>query len=41
MLESEEDYNKADEILSAMPAGETPGQRSSVKKYNVAMRMSN
>jgi hypothetical protein len=41
MLESEEDYNKADEILSAMPAGETPGQRSSVKKYDVAMRMSN
>ena len=41
LVESEEDYNKADEILSAMPAGDTPGQRSSVKRYDVAMRMSN
>lgn len=41
MLDSEEDYAKADEILNAMPAGDTPGQRSSVSKYNVAMRMSN
>jgi hypothetical protein len=40
MLDSEEDYNKADEILNAMPADDTPGQRSSVKKYDVAMRMS-
>lgn len=41
MLDSEEDYAKADEILNAMPAGDTPGQRSSVTKYDVAMRMSN
>ena len=41
MLDSEEDYAKADEILNAMPAGDTPGQRSSVSKYDVAMRMSN
>jgi hypothetical protein len=40
LVESEEDYNKADEILGAMPAPETPGRRSSVKKYDVAMRMS-
>jgi hypothetical protein len=38
ILDSEEDYAKADEILNAMPAGDTPGQRSSVTKYDVAMR---
>ena len=37
---NEDDYNKADEILSAMPADDTPGQRTSVKKYDVALRMS-
>ena len=40
LLESEEDYNKADEILNAMPAGDTPGKRTSVQKYNVEQRMS-
>ena len=39
ILDNEQDYAKADEILSAMPAGDTPGQRSSVTKYDVAMRM--
>jgi hypothetical protein len=39
LLDNEDDYNKADEILNAMPAGDTPGQRTSVKKYDVAMRM--
>ena len=39
VFESEDDYKKGDEILSAMPAGDTPGQRTSVKKYDVAMRM--
>ena len=39
IFETEDDYNKGDEILSAMPAGDTPGQRTSVKKYNVAARM--
>jgi hypothetical protein len=38
-LENEDDYKRADEILSAMPAGDTPGQRSSVTKYDVAYRM--
>ena len=38
-FESEDDYRKGDEILSAMPAGDTPGRRTSVTKYNVAMRM--
>ena len=40
-FESEDDYRKGDEILSSMPAGNTPGQRTSVTKYNVATRMSN
>ena len=39
IFDNEEDYKKGDEILSAMPAGDTPGQRTSVTKYNVAMRM--
>jgi hypothetical protein len=30
-FENEDDYKRGDEILSAMPAGDTPGQRSSVK----------
>lgn len=38
-FENEDDYKKGDEILSAMPAGDTPGQRTSVTKYNVAHRM--
>jgi hypothetical protein len=39
-LESEDDYKRADEILDAMPAADTPGRRTSVTKYNVALRMS-
>lgn len=39
VLESEDDYVRADEILNAMPAAETPGRRASVTKYDVAMRM--
>ena len=38
-FESEEDYRQGDETLSAMDAGETPGQRTGVAKYEVAMRM--
>jgi hypothetical protein len=40
IFETEDDYKKGDEILNAMPAGDTPGQRTSVTKYDVAMRMS-
>jgi hypothetical protein len=40
-FETEDDYRKGDEILSAMPTGDTPGQRTSVTKYDVAVRMSN
>ena len=39
IFDSEDDYKKGDEILSAMPAGDTPGQRTSVTKYEVAFRM--
>ena len=38
-FETEDDYRKGDEALNAMPAGETPGRRSSVTKYDVAIRM--
>ena len=37
-FDNEDDYNRADATLSAMPAGETPGQRTSVGKYEVAVR---
>ena len=40
-FETEDDYKKGDEILSAMPAADTPGRRTSVDKYNVAVRMKN
>lgn len=39
IFETEDDYKRGDEILDAMPAGDTPGRRTSVRKYNVATRM--
>ena len=38
-FDSEDDYRRGDEVLSAMPAGDTPGQRTGVAKYDVAIRM--
>jgi hypothetical protein len=38
-FDNEDDYAKGDAALSAMPADETPGTRSSVDKYEVAARM--
>jgi hypothetical protein len=38
-FENEDDYRRGDEILSAMPAGDTPGRRTSVTKYDVVIRM--
>jgi hypothetical protein len=38
VFDNEDDYKKGDEILSSMPAGDTPGQRTSVTKYDVAIR---
>lgn len=39
IFDNEDDYKKGDEILGSMPAGDTPGQRTSVTKYDVSMRM--
>jgi len=39
IFENEDDYRKGDEVLNAMRAGDTPGQRTSVTKYKVATRM--
>ena len=39
-FENEDDYRRGDELLNAMPAGDTPGQRTSVMKYEVAFRTS-
>ena len=39
VFDNEDDYQKGHEILDAMPAPETPGQRTSVTKYDVAVRM--
>ena len=39
-FETEEDYARADRALDAMPAGETPGRRTSVTRYEVALRRS-
>jgi hypothetical protein len=38
-FDNEDDYRRGDEALNAMPAGDTPGQRTSVAKYEVAARM--
>jgi hypothetical protein len=37
-FETEDDYRRGDEALNAMPAGDTPGRRASVTKYDVAVR---
>jgi hypothetical protein len=39
-FDTEDDYQRGDEALNAMPTGDTPGQRTSVTKYDVAIRMS-
>jgi hypothetical protein len=38
-FETEEDYRRGDAALDAMPASETPGNRSAVTRYDVAIRM--
>ena len=40
-FDSEDDYATGDAALNAMPAGDTPGQRTSVTKYDVVTRMAN
>jgi hypothetical protein len=39
-FDNEDDYRRGDEVLSAMPADDTPGTRTSVAKYDVAVRVS-
>jgi len=38
-FDNDDDYKRGDEALNAMPAGDTPGKRTSVTKYQVAFRM--
>ena len=38
-FENEADYKVGDAALDAMPTGDTPGTRTSVTKYDVAIRM--
>jgi hypothetical protein len=38
-FESDEDYRQGDETLDAMPASDVPGRRTSVTRYDVALRM--
>jgi hypothetical protein len=39
MFENDEEYRKGDEVLSAMPADDVPGQRTGVDKYDVAVHV--
>ena len=38
-FDNDDDYRRGDEALNAMPAGDTPGRRASVTKYDVVVRM--
>jgi hypothetical protein len=38
-FDTEDDYATGDAVLNAMPAGDTPGTRTSVTKYEVVARM--
>ena len=40
LFETEDDYRRGDATLNAMDTGDTPGSRTSVTKYDVAVRMS-
>ena len=37
-FDNEADYQTGDEFLSSMPASDTPGRRTAVTKYDVAVR---
>jgi hypothetical protein len=37
-FDNEDDYRQGDEVLNAMDTSDTPGQRTSVGKYEVAFR---
>jgi hypothetical protein len=39
LFESDDDYRRGEEVFAAMPAGDTPGRRAAVSRYEVAARM--
>jgi hypothetical protein len=39
LFENEDDYRQGEEIFSSMDAGDTPGRRATVSRYDVAARM--
>lgn len=38
-FDDEEAYRRGDAVLDAMPTGDTPGRRTSVSRYDVALRL--
>ena len=38
-FDNEDDYRRGDATLDAMPSEDTPGRRTSVTRYDVAVRM--
>jgi hypothetical protein len=38
LFDSDDAYQRSDEVLNAMSAGDTPGQRTSVGRYDVVFR---
>ena len=38
-FDNEADYEKGDAALNAMPSGDTPGRRTAVTRYDVAVRV--
>jgi hypothetical protein len=38
-FENDEDYRQGDATLNAMPTADTPGRRTAVDRYDVAMHM--
>jgi hypothetical protein len=38
-FDNEDDYRRGDETLNAMSTDDTPGRRTSVARYDVAIRM--
>jgi hypothetical protein len=38
-FDNEDEYKLGDETLNSMPTADTPGQRTSVTRYDVALRM--
>ena len=39
LFDNDDDYRRGDDALNAMPASDTPGQRTAVSKYQVACRI--